>query len=180
MTTNALAFETLTEVARHSLRNASGLPAQIEVRKYWSGVAFEVLGVRMVAALDQVIETLEMPSLTRLPGVHPWVLGVANVRGRLLPITDLSLMLSGRATKARRGKVLIVEKGELFAGLLVDAVHGIKHFPEEEFVSGDVTGTELDYFVQGSYPLDGQKWSMCSIDDLVSSSKFMHAAMHAI
>ncbi|WP_261862922.1 chemotaxis protein CheW [Psychrobacter sp. JCM 18900] len=31
-----------------------------------------------------------MPEYTSLPLVKPWMLGIANIRGRLLPLTDLS------------------------------------------------------------------------------------------
>lgn len=59
----------------------------------WQGVVFEIGGQRLVAPMGQVSEVLAMPEYTSLPLVKPWMLGIANIRGRLLPITDLSQFL---------------------------------------------------------------------------------------
>ena len=38
---------------------------------------------------------------TRVPGSHRWLLGIANLRGHLLPLVDVKLLLgSGRTTLA--------------------------------------------------------------------------------
>ncbi len=80
--------------------------------------------------MGEVVELLHVPNWTVLPGVKGWVKGVANVRGRLLPIIDTEEFLGGQLvgpTKLRR--VLAVECGELFTGLMVSDVIGMMHFP---------------------------------------------------
>src|SRR5690554_4659218 len=94
------AFEMLTELARQSRAVARGLPAQIDARPQWSGIGFTLLGSHFVAPLDEVSEMLEVPSYTHLPGVKPWVRGVANVRGRLLPLFDLAAFCGGQIGRA--------------------------------------------------------------------------------
>ena len=59
----------------------------------WQGVVFEIGGQRLVAPMGQVSEILTMPEYTSVPLVKPWMLGIANIRGRLLPLTDLSRFL---------------------------------------------------------------------------------------
>ena len=58
----------------------------------WRGVVFESSGQRLVAPLGEVAEILT-PEYTSMPLVQPWLLGIANVRGRLLPLTDLAKFL---------------------------------------------------------------------------------------
>jgi twitching motility protein PilI len=171
-------FDALLEVARHSLQNASPLPAQIELRRYWSGVGFALLGQRLVVSLDEVIETLELPPVTKLPGVKPWVLGVANVRGRLLPISDVTVMLTGRQSKNSRQRVMVIENGDLLAGLLVDDVFGIQHFPEEDLGKVDGAAEELKPFVFGDFSDENFQWHACSIEKLVNESVFMATSAH--
>ena len=85
------AFEVLANLAGLS-RNAAALalPAQVDVAPRWSGVGFSCLGFRFVVPMGQVSELMEVPSATRLPGVQNWVIGLSNVRGRLLPLFDLA------------------------------------------------------------------------------------------
>ena len=47
---------------------------------------------------DEVVEILPMPQVTPVPGAQPWLLGVANIRGNLLPIVDLKQFLEGERT----------------------------------------------------------------------------------
>lgn len=96
----------------------------------WSGIGFRIAEQWFVAPMQEVAEVLQEPRLSRIPGVKPWVLGVANLRGRLLPVMDLcgyfGLAQSG-LRKQRR--VLVLDHQEVFAGLLVDEVAGLQHFP---------------------------------------------------
>ncbi|WP_227511786.1 chemotaxis protein CheW [Psychrobacter sp. ENNN9_III] len=56
----------------------------------WRGIVFEIGGQRLIAPMGEVSEVLAMPEYTSMPLVKSWMLGIANVRGRLLPITDLA------------------------------------------------------------------------------------------
>src|SRR5690625_7843196 len=77
---------------------------------------------------------LEVPAFTHLPGVQPWVQGVANVRGRLLPIFDMAMFYGQRLTGSRKQRrVLILETETLYTGLLVDKVLGMQHFTINDF-----------------------------------------------
>jgi len=180
MAEKSLGFDTLVDVARHSLSHASGLPAQIEMRKYWSGIGFQAMGTKIAVDLNDVVETLEVPTITKLPGVQSWLLGVANMRGRLLPVTDLSQLLGGPRTALRGSRILVIEKGDLFAGLLVEQVFGIKHFPEEEMRQDNNVAAEVAPFTQGHFLMDGIEWNLCSVDHLITESGFMQAAKQAV
>ena len=101
----------------------------------WQGVVFEIGGQRLVAPMGQVSEVLAMPEYTSLPLVKPWMLGIANIRGRLLPITDLSqfLQVPSRLTQMSQRKVIVIEHDNLFSGLLVDQVIGIEQFTHDQY-----------------------------------------------
>ena len=93
------AFQHLADLAQKSLDAAQQLPAQEDATPQWSGVGFSMFGKRFVVSMGELNEMLEVPIFTKLPGVKPWVKGVANVRGRLLPIFDLAAFL-GRHSRA--------------------------------------------------------------------------------
>ena len=72
--------------------------------------------------LADVREVLPLGALARLPGAPPHVLGLLNVRGRLVTVMDLGRRLAPDAAPGAGGYVLIVAAGERQAGCRVDAV----------------------------------------------------------
>jgi chemotaxis signal transduction protein len=80
---------------------------------------------RFAVDLGSVAEVGRVPALTRIPGAPDWLAGVANWRGRLLPVLDLRPMLGAeRAALSRAARLVVLADGGLCAGLLVDAVEG--------------------------------------------------------
>lgn len=127
-------LQLLLELDRRYRKQALALPAQQESQEFWSGIGFRMGGKHYVAPMQEVGEVLHEPRFTQLPGVKDWVLGVANVRGRLLPVMDLGAFLGLDAFdhwKTRR--VMVVEHQNLFVGLVVDEVLGMQHFDVECF-----------------------------------------------
>lgn len=184
MSEQAAAFNVLVELADQSRSHAKGLPAQLDVKPYWSGIGFTIFGNKYVAPMGEVSEMLEMPRYTRLPGVTDWVKGVSNIRGRLLPLTDMAAFLGGSLTSAwRQQRVLVVEQEDIFSGLVVDAVYGMQHFPVDSYsqnIRGAIVSEPMAPFMQGSFTSDeGEEWAVFSPWALVKSEKFFQAALTA-
>ena len=170
----------LVDIARRAKAQAAGLPGRQEVKPYWTGIGFSLLGHRFVASMDDVVELLEVPQHTFIPGVQPWVRGVANVRGRLLPLFDLAAFFGGQLTAARqRRRVLVVEREKVYAGLIVDELHGMQHLALE--FADHPPGDLLEPFapmVNGQFKLQGDRWLVLDIQGLISDFQFMDAAAH--
>ena len=185
MTEAQTAFNTLVDLAARSRRSAKGLPAQSDIQQLWSGIGFVLMGQHFVAPLGEISELLEVPSYTQLPGVQPWVLGVANVRGRLLPLFDMAIFFGSQLDSHRKShRVLVLEQDGLYSGLVVDAALGMQHFPVEtyEAATGDLDA-ELKNLVGGSYrkpkansPEEEQQWYVFSPIKLVDEPRFVNAA----
>jgi chemotaxis signal transduction protein len=81
---------------------------------------------RFAAELSAVAEVGRIPDVTRVPGAPSWLLGVANWRGRILPVIDLCPLLGERAVAPERSSRLLVltDRGVL-VGVVVDGVEGI-------------------------------------------------------
>jgi len=173
-------FQLLGKIAKANLDNALGLPAQEEVQELWSGVAFSLSGCQFVAPMEQVSEIISVPSLTRLPGVKPWVQGVANIRGRLIPVMDLGnfAQSESQVSDISKRRLLIVEAGEVLNGLIVDSVEGMQHFPVEAFEKQPGQSPEIfNPFLHGCYQHNNIQWTMIALRDLVVSTEFMQIAV---
>ena len=83
------AINVLYDIKAATFKNAAPLPHKEEVQAQWQGLGFLVGGTRLVSKIGDVTELLQMPKLTPLPAVKSWVKGIANIRGRLVPIVDL-------------------------------------------------------------------------------------------
>src|SRR5690554_5085127 len=178
MAESQAAFQALLQLAQLSRAAARGLPAQTDIRPHWSGIGFSLMGTYYVAPMGEVSEMLEVPSFTHLPGVQPWVKGVANVRGRLLPLFDLAAFCGGRLVGGRkRRRVLVLETEELYTGLIVDQVFGMQHFPADEFQQNSSDLVEgVQPYALGSYPLEELTWNVFRLSVLAQDQRFTDAA----
>lgn len=171
-------FAVLLDIAERSLKSAKGLPAQVDAVPLWSGIGFTLAGRRFVAPMGEVSEILTQPPSTRLPGVMQWVRGVANVRGRLLPLIDLEAFFGGSLTGGRKNhRVLSLEMGDLYTGLIVNEVHGMQHFAIDTFdaaIPEDLP--ELAPFLAGSYRQGDEHWLVFSTFKLAQNAGFMNVA----
>jgi twitching motility protein PilI len=171
-------FSLLRDIAERSRKHAFGLPQQEAARDLWHGVAFVLGGVHLVMSLEHVREILKYPALSPVPGAKPWVKGIANIRGTLLPIMDLNGFLSGeRAALDRRTRVLVVESAGVTCGLIVDEVLGMRHFLADSYNSGGPDASPaLDTYVSGSYGQGGYLWGVFDPERLMETPEFIQVA----
>lgn len=168
----------LAELGQRSRSHAKGLPQQALIQSYWEGVMFYVGESRFVAPLSGVKEILNYPSsLTRVPGSKPWMLGVANVRGTLIPVIDLQLFLIGRKTRrSRRSRVLVFTMGSSLSGVLVGEMVGMRHFAKETARETQSGNNKFSKYVQFEFDQDGMTWPVFSLSALAEDTVFQIAA----
>ena len=96
-------------------------------------LVFSLGGSRYGIETTHVVDVLRFAHLTRVPGTPPFVLGVMNHRGRILPVLDLQRLLgTADTTAAACSRVLTLEMSGMSFGILVDGVEGgIYDAPEE-------------------------------------------------
>lgn len=173
------AFEALASMASLSRQAALGLPAQIDAAPRWSGVGFSCMGYRFVVPMGQVSELMEVPTTTRLPGVQSWVIGLSNVRGRLLPLFDLARFIGGQIGAQKKShRVLVLETESLYSGLVVDRAFGMQHFVADTYgrFEGDLP-SRLGQFVKGAYrDSSNEPWCVFDIDALSHDPNFINAS----
>ena len=74
----------------------------------------------------KVQEVIQCPTLTQIPKSHPAVCGVAHLRGKTIPVLDLSSAIGAYPlTRERGGYVIVTEYNRSTQGFLVSAVDRI-------------------------------------------------------
>jgi twitching motility protein PilI len=169
----------LREIEERCRVCSGGLPHKQETSAEWSGIAFRIGGSSLVTPLGEVVEILEFPELTVVPMTRSWVRGIANIRGSLLPVIDLTGYLNGRVTKVTgKTRVLVVDHKDVFTGLVVDEVLGMKHFMNDEYVDGEGIVEEfLEPYMQHGFQRSEQYWGLFSLHALAESPQFLQAAV---
>jgi chemotaxis signal transduction protein len=96
-------------------------------------------------AVADVREVVELGQVQAVPRARRELLGVANLRGQILPVIDLAPVF-GVARTAPPGRLLVVAAGERRAGFAIDEVSGVSELgdPTEETESALLTGATLD------------------------------------
>ena len=179
MAESRTAFELLLDIDRLCRARAADLPSQPARQQTWSGIGFRIGQGCYVAPLGEVSEVLPELRLALVPGVKPWVKGVANLRGRLLPVMDLCGFFGYESSALRRQRrVLVVEHHEVFAGLMVDEVLGMQHFVQASLASSPLQPPEpgMAPFIHGCFERE-QPWWVFSPFTLVQSPGFLEVAI---
>ena len=172
-------FDLLAELERRGRAVSAQLADDSPATREWVGIALRMAGETYLVARDETREVLSVPpTLTRVPGAKPWLRGIANVRGQILPVLDLRQFLgSGTTAPTRSTRIVVVNHREIPAGLLVDEVLGFRRFAESEF-SGDAPPTVVrcDRFLAGAFRRGAEHWPVLSLRTLVESPSFQDAA----
>src|SRR3546814_23650 len=115
------------------------------------------------------------------------MLGLANVRGNLLPIVDLKQFLEGERTVLHESqRILLVRQPGGDVAVLIDELYGQRSFNEQHLLDlgGDAGDHAAEHLADGryanfigrAYRLDDTTWGIFSLDRLARTPEFRQAA----
>jgi purine-binding chemotaxis protein CheW len=96
-------------------------------------LTFFMAGEEYAITILQVTDIIECGVVTRVPGTPPWIRGVHNLRGTVVPVIDLAIKFGLPATEiTRRTCVVIAElridDEAVIMGVMADSVHQVVDF----------------------------------------------------
>lgn len=171
-------FLVLADYEERSLAHIAGLPEQLDAPGLWRGVAYRIGSHRLASGFDEVVEILSIPALTTVPGAQPWMLGVANVRGTLLPVVDLKQFLEGERTVLHESqRVLVVRQPGGEVAVTIDELYGQRSFVDGQGIDvAQVSEGRYGHFIDRAYHMGEQDWGVFSLDRLARTPEFRQAA----
>ena len=178
-TTVANPFEALAALDKRCKARALSLPVKEVATNQWVGTGFRINDYYCVTPVGDINEIMLLSDMARVPRSKPWVLGISNVRGSLLPIIDLGGFLFNRmGTPKRDSRIIVLRHNGLDVGLLVDEVLGIQHFPS---FPADPSSIDVESpfpeLVTGLYNNDGAIWWVINILKLCSDPEFLQVSV---
>ncbi len=172
-------FDVLLSLEKRCQHNALRLPAAGDSGDKWVGVGFRIGNDKLIAAMSEVEEILDVPEYTKVPGVKSWVVGIANVRGSLLPIMDLKGYVLGIDMQQRkRGRLIVINFKGFSTGLLVDEVYGMRRFYiEDQSQEKPQVHNQVSPYIKNMFSKDNENWPVFSFENMVEDELFSQAAL---
>jgi twitching motility protein PilI len=172
-------FELLAYYERRCLAHSAGTPEQTEAPGLWRGIGFRVGKRTFVSGIDEINELLAVPAMASVPGTQAWLLGVANVRGNLVPVIDFGRFLFDERTLTNeRSRLLLVRQHGGTVGLLVDEVFGQRTVDDEQRSEAEPEhDPRLTRFVQENVAVGEQNFAVFSMRRLVRAPDFRQATV---
>jgi purine-binding chemotaxis protein CheW len=166
---------------------AAGTSAIAEAAKTGNALAVEgneqrqyltfTLGEEMFAiGILAIREIIEYGNLTGVPMTPPFIRGVINLRGAVVPVVDLSVRF-GRPAKetTKRTCIVIIEtqagdgERQHQMGLIVDAVSEVLEIPSAEIEPPPEFGAKIRTdFISGMGKVNGKFVVMLDVDRILS------------
>lgn len=88
-----------------------------EVGRY----GFKIGALGLLIQIGCGSEVMQMPTIWTLPGSPPWLLGLINLRGNLVPVYELGQVLSiERQTARTKPLVLVFDQGDKAVGIVIE------------------------------------------------------------
>jgi purine-binding chemotaxis protein CheW len=140
-------------------------------------ISFEIAGQEFCIDIRSVREIRGWTPTTRMPHTPPYMLGVINLRGLVMPVLDLRSRLGlGETTASSRHVFVVVQFDERVIGLMVDAVQ--ETFVVDSDILQDPPAVDYEIaerFVDAIIPIEGRMLSRLVVGALLPSDNRLAA-----
>lgn len=106
-------------------------------------VIFRVAESEYALPASLVLQLESFTGVTAVPGTQPHVTGIAQVRGRIVPVIDLRLLFGYPAlAPVLDSRIIVVEVGARIVGLRVDSSREVLRLDDAQFQATPVVMAE--------------------------------------
>jgi purine-binding chemotaxis protein CheW len=145
-------------------------------------LTFAIAEDEYAVAVRRVREILEYETVTHVPGLPPWIRGVINLRGSVVPVVDLAVKLGLPAAPATRRTCIVIVELELEGlataiGIIADAVSQVIDLQADDIEPPPAFGTlmRVDY-LRGLGKLARAFVLILDIDRVLSTEELLAAS----
>jgi purine-binding chemotaxis protein CheW len=141
-------------------------------------LTFSLAGEEYGLEILKVREIIGMMDITAVPRTPPFIKGVINLRGKVIPVVDLRLkfgLAEGRRTDETC--TIVVDVGSVEMGIIVDKVSEVLNIPADDIEDTPSFGTNVDTeFILGMGKAKGKVTILLSIDKVLGSAEVQDIA----
>jgi purine-binding chemotaxis protein CheW len=140
-------------------------------------VGFQIGAETFGLPIAAVREIIRVPEITAVPNVPDHIVGVINLRGKIVPVVDLPKRF-GAASSARSAKnrIVVVELEGRLVGLIVHSASEVLRVPQSKIENPQDVFSDgaLDY-VSGVGKLNGRLVILLDLQTIARRGEFRNA-----
>jgi purine-binding chemotaxis protein CheW len=159
-------------------RPSLSAPAPIAARNLTTSMLRCQIGKgQYLIPLTKVLEIIRYVTPTPVPQTPPWVIGVMNLRGRVIPVIDLAVKFSEPASVADEWTCIVLVEADLQGetttlGLVTTLVSEIHDLQASDLEPPPSVGTQIRVeFLQGLFKLEQGFALALDLDRVLSSNE---------
>lgn len=137
-------------------------------------LSFNLDGETYAIGILHIKEIIEYGQLTVVPMMPPYIRGVINLRGSVVPVVDMAVRFGRERTEVKRRTCIIIlevaaGEGQQEIGVVVDAVNEVLEIPDSEIEPPPSFGTGIrSEFIRGMGKQDSRFIIILNVDRLLS------------
>ena len=145
-------------------------------------LTFKLLNEEYGIEILKVREIIGVMAITSLPRTPPFVRGVINLRGKVIPVIDLRSKFEMETTEDTDQTCIIVvdvmiQGGSIQIGILVDSVSEVLDILGEDIEEAPAFGTNIDTaFILGMAKAKGSVKILLNIEKVLSTTELENVA----
>ncbi len=148
----------------------------IEQQQY---LTFLLANEECAISILKVREIIEYDTITTVPKMDPWMRGVINLRGSVVPVIDLAAKFGMEQKPVGKTTCIVIvetwfEDQQTTVGLIVDAVSQVMELSEDDIqpVPDFGTSVRMDYLI--GMAQSGRKFALLLDVDKVLTTEELH------
>jgi twitching motility protein PilI len=114
-------------------------------------------------------EIVDQNKISLLPNVQPWLSGVLNLRGNIVPVIDLHILLEEETTNPKNRRLLAVDRGKKTVAFWIEGYPQMLNDALQQAVTKPALPDILTPAVTAYYLRDTQLWMAIALDKLFKS-----------
>ena len=139
-------------------------------------IAEEEFGIDILN-VQEIIRPVE---ITRIPNTVPYVEGVINLRGRIVPVVDLRTRFGlGRREIDKNTRIVVVELDDKVVGFQMDAVSQVIRVEQEVIEPPPLLSTSRSVqYIRGVAKLKDRLITLLSLEELISDNALLSISLN--
>lgn len=143
---------------------------QVETGSMEKYLTFFIDGQLFAIPSSEVVEIIRMQPITFIPKIPPFIIGVINLRGKIVPLVDVRLKFNKEKREYDdHTSIIVAEVNDLSVGLIVDSVNDVTNIAKNQIsdtprLSKDTTNS----FVKGIATLNENAVMILDIERILA------------
>lgn len=138
-------------------------------------LTFELASEGYGLEICYVTEIIGIQPVIVVPGMPPHVIGVLNLRGKVIPIIDVRLRFAlARREYDERTCIIVVNVNDYSVGLVVDKVSEVVTIDSHQIEPPPATGRGLRQYIRGMGKLDHRVRMLIDVEALITEETDIH------